>query len=108
MPATASLISAPVGGWRGRYFKVLDLFLNLVISERDLCSEWWAGGGRICLVLDPGLWRYQTGGRYLLIDLDTENEPTGAVALSALLIIISWSRDPVLMSSRPSTENVVL
>ena len=81
------------------------MFLNLVISERDLCS-----GGLDWTGVVGNVWscRYQTGGRYLLIDLDTENEPTGAVALSALLIIISWSRDPVLMSSRPSTEIVVL
>ena len=31
----------------------------------------------------PGVRRYQTDGRYLLIDLDTENEPTGAVTLPA-------------------------
>ena len=32
----------------------------------------------------PGPRRYQTGGRYLLIDLDTENEPTWAVTLTVL------------------------
>ena len=54
MQVSASLISAPVGGRRRRYFRVLDLFLNLVISERDLCSGGLevVAGGRICLVLE--------------------------------------------------------
>ena len=100
MQVSASVISAPVGGWRRRYFKVLDLFLNLVISERDLCS----GGLEVVLVVGY-VWscRYQTGGRYLLIDLDTENEPTGSVTLTVLLIIIIWSRETFLPSSRPNS-----
>ena len=94
--ASAGVISAPVGGWRRRYFKVLDLFLNLVISERDLCS-----GG---LEVVGYVWscRYQTGGRYLLIDLDTENEPTRAVTLTDLLIIIIRSRETVPPSHCPT------
>ena len=94
------VISAPVGGWLGRYFKVLDLFLSLVISERDLCT-----GGLEVVVVVVGYvwsWRYQTDGRYLLIDLDTENEPTRAVTLTDLLIIIIRSRETVPPSHCPT------
>ena len=47
-----SLLQLPDGG--GRYFQVLDLSLNLVISERDLCTGGLevVAGGRICLVLE--------------------------------------------------------
>ena len=72
------------------------MFLNLVISQRDLCT-----GGLEVVVVVVGYvwsWRYQTDGRYLLIDLDTENEPTRAVTLTVLLIIIISSRAAVLPS----------
>ena len=65
--------------------------------------HWWTGGEVVVVVVVVGYvwsWRYQTGGRYLLIDLDTENEPTGSVTLTVLLIIIVWSREPFLQSQR--------
>ena len=67
--------------------------------------HWWTVGEVVVVVVVVGYvwsWRYQTGGRYLLIDLDTENEPTGAVTLTVLLIIIIWSREAVLPSYSPT------
>ena len=47
--------------------------------------HWWTVGEVVVVVVGyVWSWRYQTGGRYLLIDLDTENEPTGAVTLTVL------------------------
>ena len=63
---------------------------------REICAvvdwRWWLVVGYVWS------WRYQTGGRYLLIDLDTENEPSGAVTLTVLLIIIISTRTAVLPS----------
>ena len=54
--------------------------------------HWWSGGLEVVVLVVVGYvwsWRYQTGGRYLLIDLDTENEPGPATGGQLLVVVLS-------------------